>query len=81
MIPRLISFHPEMGERSFSPATRKARVLPKRPMWSAGVGLRRRTTSAVRAAMDGSPSEAVAGPQPEGDPKFQKNWHFRMETN
>ena len=50
-------------------------------MWFAAVGLRRRTTSAVRAAMDGSPNEAEARPRPEIDFKFQKNYHFRMDTN
>jgi hypothetical protein len=74
------SAHPEMGERLFLLATPQAGGLPKRPMWCAGVGLRRRTISAVRAAMDGSPREAETRPQPEVTFKFQKNWHFRMDT-
>ena len=49
-------------------------------MWSAGAGLRRRTTLAAWAAKDGSPSEAEANPQPEVDFKFKKNWRFRMDT-
>ena len=72
--------HPEMGERSILLAALKAEVLPKRPMGFAGVGLRRLTTSAVRAAMDGSPSEAEARFQPEAGFKLQKNWYFRMNT-
>jgi hypothetical protein len=70
-----------MGERSFLLATAKAGVLPKRPIWFAGVGLRHRTTEAVRAAIDGSPREAEARNPPEVIFKFQKNWHFRMDTN
>jgi hypothetical protein len=31
--------------------------------------------------MDGSPREAEAKPQPEITFKFQKNWHFRMDTS
>jgi hypothetical protein len=31
--------------------------------------------------MDGSPREAEARDQAEVTFKFQKNWHFRMETN
>jgi hypothetical protein len=30
--------------------------------------------------MDGSPREAEARDQPEVTFKFQKNWHFRMDT-
>ena len=68
----LVNFLPEIGERSLLLSSLEAGVLPKRPMWSAGVGLRRRTTLAVRAAMDGSPSEALAIPQPEIDLHSQK---------
>jgi hypothetical protein len=71
-----ISVYPEMGERSFFLATPRAEVLPKRPMWSAGVGLRNRTTAAVRAAMDGSPSEVEARSQPEVDFKVSEKLAF-----
>jgi hypothetical protein len=30
--------------------------------------------------MDGSPREAEAKPQAEVTFKFQKNWHFRLDT-
>ena len=61
-----------MGRRTFALPVLEAGVLSKLPMWFAGVGLQRRTTSAVRAAMDGSPSEAETKPQPEVDFQFQK---------
>ena len=68
----LVSLHPEMGRGSFALPILEAGVLPERPMWFAGVGLGRRTTLAVRDAMEGSPSEAEAMLQPEVDSQLQK---------